>query len=414
MLTAKRIAKLLQQPGRYLDNHVLVLQVINPNNASWLLRYQRADKEHWFGLGPLHTVDLSTARLRAKAARLQLLDGIDPIAAKRERKEAAKRAVVNTITFRAASEDYHRTHRAEWKSVKHSAQWLTSLQTYAYPVLGGLNVRDITKVDILRAIEKIWADKTVTASRVLNRVATVLSWAKERGYREGENPAQWKGALEHALPAPARIAKKENFAALPYAELPEFVATLRRRDGIAARAMLFTILVASRTSETCNALWSEIDFKNKLWTIPAEKMKAGREHRVPLAPQVLALLQALPKEQGNPFVFVGNNTGRGLSTVAMGQMLDRIGRGDITTHGMRSAFSTWAHEQTKHTDHTIEISLAHSVGNEAAKAYLRGDLFAKRRLLMTQWAKFCTTPVRVKGKVEAPTNVVPMKKAVRR
>jgi integrase len=411
MLTAKRIAKLLKRPGRYLDDHGLVLQVINPNNASWLLRYQRAGKERWFGLGPIHTVDLSTARLRAKAARLQLLDGVDPLEAKRERKAAEKQAAVNTISFAAAAETYHRTHLAEWRSVKHAAQWISSLRDYAFPALGHMNVAHITKGDVLRAIEPIWAEKTVTASRTLNRVATVLSWATMRGYRSGDNPAKWEDALEHALPAPAKIAKPENLVAMSYNDVPTLVAQLR--DGLAARALKFTILTAARTGETCGALWSEIDLNNKLWIIPAARMKAGREHRVPLSREVVTLLKSLPREHANEAVFIGGRSGN-LSAAAMGRLLGRMGHRGVTVHGFRSAFSTWAREKTQAASATIEISLAHSVGDKTEQAYARTDLFAKRRQLMQQWARFATTPVKVKGKVETPTNVVPLKKAVRR
>jgi integrase len=415
-LTAKRIAKLLKRPGRYLDGHGLVLQVINPNNCSWLLRYQRAGRERWLGLGPLHTVGLADARIRAKAARLQLLDGVDPLVAKRDAKEAAKLAAARTISFREAAETYHRTHEGEWRSAKHARQWIGSLRVYAYPVLGNMSVAAIGKGDVLRAIEPVWADKTTTAARTLNRVETVLSWATVRGYREGENPARWRGHLEHALPAPRKIAKPQNFAALPYAEVPAFMAELRQRDGIAAKAMQFTILCAVRSGETRGALWSEIDFKNRLWVIPAAKMKAGREHRVPLSAPVTALLQALPRERDNPFVFIGARA-RGLSAAALGRMLNRMGRSDITTHGMRSAFSTWAHERTKHANHTIEISLAHAVGDKTSQAYARSDLLAKRRQLMTAWAKFCTPPAKIKGKdkakAEDKSNIVTLQ-AVRR
>jgi integrase len=415
VLTAKRIAKLLQRPGRYLDAHGLVLQVKNPDNASWLLRYQRNGRERWYGLGPLHTVGLADARLRAKVARLQLLDGIDPVEAKRQAKEAAKLAVARTISFREAAETYHRTHEAEWRSVKHSQQWIGSLRAYAYPVLGSMNVADINKGDVLRAVERIWADKTVTASRTLNRIATVLSWATVRGYRTGDNPAKWDGHLEHALPAPTKIAKTKNYPALPYADVPAFVAELRARDGIAAKAMEFTILCAARSGETCGALWSEIDLKNRLWIIPAERMKAGREHRVALSREAIALLKALPREKDNEFVFIGMSSGRGLSSAALGHVLQRMGRSGITIHGFRSAFSTWARERTQHANHTIEISLAHAVGDKTSQAYSRGDLLAKRRQLMQAWAKFCCSPAkpRAKPKVE-DSNVVALMRAVRR
>jgi integrase len=411
-LTAKRIARLLKRPGRYLDGHGLVLQVVNPNNASWLLRYQRDGRERWMGLGPLHTVGLADARIRARTARLQLLDGIDPLKAKKDAKEAAKLAAARTLTFTEAAETYFRTHEAEWRSVKHAQQWIGSLRTYAYPVLGRMDVAAITKMDVLRVVEPLWADKTVTADRTRNRIETVLNWCIVRGHREGENPARWRGYLEHALPAPSRIAKPQNLAALPYVELPEFMKALRQRDGVAARALEFTVLTAARTGETRGAQWSEIDIKNRLWTIPAERMKAGREHRVSLSPQVIALLQALPKEKDNPFVFIGARAG-GLSHPSLGRVLNRMGRSDITTHGFRSAFSTWAHERTKHSNHTIEICLAHSVGNKTEKSYQRGDLLAKRRQLMQAWAKLCCSPPKIKGKdkpkAEDKSNIVTLR-----
>jgi len=412
-LTAKRIAKLLKRPGRHLDAHGLVLQVINPNNASWLLRYQRDGRERWLGLGPLHTVGLADARVRAKAARLQLLDGIDPIQAKKDKKEAAKLAAARSITFREAAETYHRTHEGEWRSAKHSMQWIGSLRVYAYPVLGNMSVADISKGDVLRAIEPHWAGKTVTADRVRNRIESVLDWAIAREYRKDENPARWRGFLEHALPAPSKIAKPQNFAALDYRSLPEFMGELCRRDGIAARAMAFTILCAVRSGETCGAQWSEIDLKNRLWTIPGNRMKAGREHRVPLSPQVVALLQALPRERDNPFVFIGTRAG-GLSHAALGRVLGRMGRSNITVHGMRSAFSTWAHERTKHGNNVIEISLAHAVGDKTSQAYQRGDLLAKRRQLMAAWTKFCTSAPKIKDKPKTEDSNVVSLRAVRR
>lgn len=408
-LTAKRVARLLKEkPGRHHDGHGLHLQITSPTNASWLLRYQRHGREHWLGLGPVHTVSLADARVRAKAARLQLLDNIDPLEAKHAAKAAAKIAAARKLTFREAAEQYHKQNLSSWRSVQHAQQWLVSLQTYAYPAIGYMDVATIYTPDVLRVVEPIWHDKTVTADRVRNRIESVIDWAVVRGHRPpGTNPAAWKNHLDQVLPAVKKVAKVQHHPALAYAEVPAFMQALRLQEGVAAKALEFTVLTAARSGEVLGAKWDEIDLTNKVWTVPASRMKREREHRVPLAPAAIKLLRNGAREDGNAHVFIGAKAGAGLSGMAFFRLLKRMGRGDITTHGMRAAFSTWASEQTAHASATIEVSLAHSVGNETEKAYKRGDMIAKRKQLMEAWAKFCASkPVAAKS-----DNVVPIRGA---
>ena len=277
------------------------------------------------------------------------------------------------------------------------------MKMYAYPALGKLPVAAIDKALVLKAIEPIWYTKTETASRVRGRIEAVLDFAKTRGYRTGENPATWDGNLVHALPARNTIAKVQHHAALPFAELPDFMAQLAAREGIAARALEFAILNASRTGEVICSRWSEIDLDAKLWTIPAGRMKAKKEHRVPLTGRSLEILKALPRE--GDFVFPGGRKGVSISNMAMAEVLKRMGWFDITVHGFRSTFRDWAAERTNYPNHVVEMALAHVVGNKVEAAYRRGDLFAKRARLMGDWAKYCMTrPVET-----AASNVMPIR-----
>jgi integrase len=407
-LTAKRVARLLRKkPGRHHDGHGLHLQITSPTNASWLLRYQRHGKEHWLGLGPVHTVGLADARMRAKAARLQLLDGIDPLQAKRDAKAAAKLTDARRLTFVEAAEQYHKQHLGGWRSVQHAQQWLASLATHAFPVIGYMDVATISTPDVLRVVEPIWQTLTVTADRVRNRIESIIDWTVVRGHRPpGTNPARWKGHLDEVLLAVKTVSKPQHFAALAYVELPLFMQALRSRQGVATRAMEFAILTAARSGEVLGAKWEEIDLGKRVWVVPAERMKAGKEHHVPLAPQAIELLRALPHEEGNEFVFIGAKAGAGLSVTALFRLLQRTGHDDVTVHGFRSAFSDWAHETTAHSNHSIEISLAHAVGNEVEKAYRRGDMFNKRKKLMAAWADYCCSPP---AKQKRSADVVPIR-----
>jgi integrase len=390
-LTSKRVAKLVRHAtGRFHDGHGLYLQVFHRNSASWILRYVRHGREHMLGLGPIHVVGLAEARQRARAARLQLLDGIDPIADRQAHQLAAKVAAAKMITFASCAEQYQTAHEGQWRSRKHREQFIGTLRQYAFPVFGTLPVAAVDTGLVLRALEPLWGAKTETARRLRGRIERVLDWATVRNYRAGDNPARWKGHLSEALPARTQ-AQVPHLAALPYGEIAEFMAALRAQHGTGARALEFTILTAARSGEVLGAKWSEIDFANRTWTVPAERMKAAREHRVPLADAAITLLQSLPSEDGNDFVFVGGR-GAGLSGMAMPHWLKRL-RPDVTVHGFRSSFRDWASEQTSFPPEVCEQALAHTISNAVERAYRRGDLFEKRRRLMDEWGRYCARPV---------------------
>ncbi|CAJ0869778.1 hypothetical protein AMST5_02168 [freshwater sediment metagenome] len=403
-LSEKKVATLRKTKGRYADGAGLYLQVMNPpHNASWLFRYERDGKERWMGLGPLHTFDLKEARERARAIRQQLHDGKDPVEAKREARAAEALEAAQTITFAEAAERYFEAHEKKWTNAKSRAQFLSTLKAYAYPIIGALPVAKIDTGLVLRVIEPIWVEKTATADRVRGRIETVLGWAAIRGYRAGDNPARWKGHLSEALPASAEVRQGKHHPALPYAGIAPFMAELKKQEGVAARALEFTILTAARSGEALGARWDEIDLEARRWTVPASRMKAGREHRVPLSDQVVALLKGLHREEGNPHLFVGAKKGASLSWAGMPKTLKRMGRTDITVHGFRSTFRDWAAEKTHHENHVIEMALAHAVGSAVEKAYKRGDLYAKRAALMEDWARYCAG--------ETTGKVVPLRRA---
>lgn len=395
-LTAKRVEKLKSKPGRHRDQHGLYLQVISRTNISWVLRFQRNGRERWHGLGPLHTFGLAEARERARKARQQIFDGNDPIEAKAAARAAKALADAKLLTFEAAANQYFAQHEAKWRSARHRQQFINSLRRYAFPIIGKLPVAAIDVGLVLKTVEPIWPDIPETANRVRSRIEMILDWSKVRGYRTGDNPAKWE-LIGKVLPARSAVAKTMHHPALPYADAATFVAALRRRDGIAARALEFTILTAARTGETIGAVWDEIDLDAKMWTIPAGRIKGGREHRVPLSDRAVEILRALPTEKDNQHVFVGSQTGGGLSSAAFGATLRRMGRNDITVHGFRSTFSDWAHERSAFPNHVIELSLAHAVGNAVERAYRRGDLLDKRRQLMDAWARFIAMPPVVTG-----------------
>jgi integrase len=388
-LTQKRIEK-LTAPGRHGDGHGLYLQVQSRTNKSWLFRYTFNRRERFMGLGPLHTIELEEARERARQARKALLDGADPLAVRSA--EAAQRALeaARTITFEAAANAYYESHEASWKNAKHRQQFLNTLKTYVFPKIGPLPVADIDTGLVLKCIEPIWQGKTETANRTRGRIEAVLDWATVRGYRKADNPARWRGHLSEVLPARGKIQKTNHHAALPIGEVQAFMTALREQQGVAARALEFTILTAARTGETIGARWFEIDFANATWTVPAGRMKASKKHRVPLSKPTLQLLRDVSREKNYPYIFIGPYKS-GLSNMAMAATLRRMGRNDITVHGFRSTFRTWAGERTAHPVHVIEQALAHSIGSKVEQAYSRGDLFRKRARLMAHWGSYCTT-----------------------
>ena len=320
--------------------------------------------------------------------RLQLLDGIDPIDARR----AERAKATQVVTFKAAAEAYNALHEQKWRNAKHRKQFLASLACYAYPVLGDMTVSTIDTAAVLRVVEPIWLSKTETANRVRGRIESVLDWATVRGHRSGDNPARWKGHLAGVLPAPGAVAQRKHYPALPWAQIAAFMAELRTREGVAARALEFTILTAARTGEVVGARWSEIDLETRTWVIPAARMKSRREHRVPLSPRAIELLSGLYREDGNSHLFIGERTRAGLGNMAMPDVLQQMKQSDVTVHGFRSTFRDWAAESTAYPNHVVEQALAHTISNAVEAAYRRGDLFEKRRHLMNDWAAFCERP----------------------
>jgi integrase len=379
----------LKSPGRYGDGQGLCLQITPSGAKSWLLRFERNGRERWMGLGPLHTVSLKDARERARKARQQLLDGVDPIEARRSERTKAALETTKAVTFQEAGTAYFDAHQAKWRNAKHRNQFISTLKEYVFPKIGKLAVADIDIGSVLSVLEPIWHTKTETASRVRSRIEAILDWATVRKLRDGDNPARWKGNLQHVLPPRARLAKPAHHAALPYTEIPAFTALLRKREGVAARALEFIILTAARTGEVVGAQWDEIDLTTRTWVVPGNRMKAGREHRVALSDEAVEILKALPREKNNPYVFIGPRAG-GLSNMAMAAVLRRMDRLDITVHGFRSTFRDWAAESTAFPNHVVEMALAHTVGNKVEAAYRRGDLLVKRQRLAADWAKFCS------------------------
>ncbi len=405
-MAARKIGKLSPvgvrnetKPGVYGDGAGLYLNVGPTGGKSWLFRFMRNGTAREMGLGPVHTIGLAEARERAKAARKLLLDGIDPLDARRaERTRKAAEAAAEAatmVTFRMAAAGYIRDNKAAWRNAKHAAQWPATLESEVYPMIGNLAVSDVTTGHVTRILTPIWNIKPETASRVRGRIETVLDYAKVHGWRNGENPARWKGHLDNVLPRRGKVAKVAHHAALPWAEVGAFVAELEKRPGVAALAFRFTILTAARTGEAIGAWWSEIDLQAALWTVPPSRMKGGIEHRVPLSAGALDVLReaaTLRHTEPDSPVFPGGSNGTstvGLSDAAMLWVLRRMQRSDLTVHGFRSTFRDWASETTSYQREVVEAALAHAVGDKTEAAYRRGDLFEKRRRLMEDWAAFC-------------------------
>jgi integrase len=394
MLSTTKI-NALRERGFYADGGGLYLQVAPGGSKSWVFRFKESGKARDMGLGPLHTIPLSIAREKATDCRRLRLDGVDPIEKRRAERAALQSAQAKVMTFDECAEAYLADNQASWRNPKHRQQWKNTLATYASPIIGALPVQTIDTGHVTKILRPIWQEKPETASRVRGRIETVLAWATVHGHRTGDNPARWKGHLEEAFPAKGKVRKVKHHAALPYADMGAFMADLKDREGAAALALQFTILTAARTSETLKAEWSELDLAEKVWTVPAERMKAEREHRVPLSPAALAILQGLPKR--GKYLFAGDNAKKPLSEMSMLMLLRRMGR-DVTAHGFRSTFKDWARESTSFPNEVSEAALAHVNGDKVEAAYARGDLFEKRRKLMDAWASFCTAPAR-KGNV---------------
>ena len=392
-LTALQVQK-LKVPGYHADGAGLHLCVKASGGKSWIFRYRFGGKEREMGLGPLHTFSLADARDRALEQRKLIAQGIDPIEQKRALETQRKLTDASVISFDLAAEKFIASHRAGWKNAKHAEQWASTLKTYASPVFGTSPVSEIDTQLVMRVLEPIWTTKTETASRVRGRVEKIWGWAKTQGYCSGDNPAAWRGHLENLLSAPKKTKNVEHHAALPWREIPAFMQEVRAMPGTASLAMELIVLTACRTSEGIEATWQEFDLSQRMWTIPAARMKSGREHVVPLSGGALEVLQrARTADTESAFVFPGGKPGKPLSNMAALALLKRMDRAGITTHGFRSSFRDWAGESTSHSREVIEHALAHQIADKAEAAYARGTLLDKRRLLMADWATYCANPV---------------------
>lgn len=393
--------------GRHSDGNGLYLQVIKSGSGysrTWLFQYVSplTGKVRQKGLGPLTTVGLSEARGIAGDMCRLVKKRIDPIATEREKTRKDRAASDAKVTFEKVARDYVAAHRSSWRNKIHASQWLTSLERYAFDKIGKLDISEVTKRHVIAILEPHWDDKTETMSRVQGRISNVFDAAVARDYRT-DNPAHWT-VLKHLLPSPRTLKRlrAKHHAAMLVDEVPAFMTKLRGNESMSARALEFTVLTVARTNETIGATWKEIDLDAKMWTIPGTRMKAGREHRVPLSDRAVQILRRLPRVNGNNYVFVGPSANGGLSRMAMYALVQGMRKG-VTTHGFRSSFRDWAEERTAFPASVIEMALAHVQQDKTVAAYLRSQLWEKRKKLAAEWSKFCATSVAAKG-----DNVVPL------
>ena len=408
------------KPGAHADGGNLYLRVADAGAGKWTLRYTVGGKSREMGLGPYDAdgeagLTLAQAREAAEEPRATLRAGLDPIA-ERDRKAAEAKAEADRIaaqaeakrrTFADVATLYTAAHSAGWRNAKHRAQWTSTLATYAEPHIGTMPVDEIGTDHVLAILNQIWTAKPETASRVRGRIEAVIDYAMARGWRDTANPARWRGHLANLLPSRSKVRRVKHHAALPWQDIGGFMGTLRKQGGTAARALEFAILTATRTGETLGARWSEIDMGAAVWMVPGERMKAGREHRVPLSDAALAVLATmapLRPEEGDGYVFPGAAEGKPLSSMAMLMLLRRMKRSDLTAHGFRSTFRDWTEEATSTPHAVAEAALAHTIGDKVEAAYRRGDLFAKRAHLMAEWASYC-------AKAPAEVHALPVARA---
>lgn len=433
-LSALQVAK-LNKPGLYGDGGGLTLQITTRLSKSWLFRYMRDGKAYGMGLGPVHTVTLAEARVKALEARKLLLDGKNPLEVKKQQRTAAALERARMMTFDQCATAYIAAHKSSWKNAKHVAQWSNTIDTYASPIFGTYPVAEVDTALVVKCLSPIWEGKNETASRLRGRIEAVLGWATTSGYRTGENPARWKGHLENLLASINKTARVKNHPSLPWSQIGKFMVALKAREGTAARAVELAILTACRSGEVRGARWSEFDLESKVWTIPAVRMKAGREHQVPLSNEAIAVLEKLRNQpvivsqpvQADPVVFTGTK-GQELSDMSLTAVLRRMNGetekptwsdangGGVTVHGFRSTFRMWAAENTNYPREVAEHALAHQLPDTVERAYQRGTQFAKRKALMKDWASFCfgttTQPVAIDTKnalqspLQAPTTSV--------
>lgn len=396
ILTVKTVEH-KKTPGYYADGGNLYLRVSKTFKKTWAFIYKRDGKRTEIGLGSVDDITLAEARIKrdgdatngVRGLNELLRSGIDPLFEKQRLANEDKAQRAKFMTFQQCADAYIGAHKAGWKNPKHIQQWENTLSQYAFPVFGDLDVKAIDTGLITKCLEPIWLTKNETAGRVRGRIESILDWATVHEYREGVNPARWRGHLDKLLAKQSKVQKTEHHKALPYMEINAFIGQLHRQDGIAAKCLEFTILTAARTGETIGATWDEIDLDAKIWTIPAVRMKAEREHRVPLSSHALNILNEMAAMRLNDYVFPGNK--KGLSNMAMLSVLKRMERTDITVHGFRSTFRDWAAESTAYPGEVVEMALAHAIKNLTEAAYRRGDLLEKRTRLMDEWARYCKT-----------------------
>jgi len=407
----------LSVPGVYSTTEKgLYFRVTDTGAKHWIYRFMLAGRARWMGLGSYPDVPLaggieSDGRTikgacdLATEARRKTRAGIDPIGERAAVKISERVRAAKSITFQECADAYIEAKRAEWKNPKHVNQWTNTLATYCGPVFGKLPVSEVDTALIMKALQPIWTTKTETADRVRGRIEAVLGWATVSGFREGDNPARWKKHLSELLPSPGKVTPTVHHAALPFTEVGAFMAKLREQEGTGASALEFAILTACRSGEVRGAVWAEIDLDGCMWVIPGERMKAKKEHRVPLSKAAKKVLERMQAERRGDLVFPGRDEGRPISDMTMSAVLRRMKRGDLTTHGFRSTFRDWVSESTAYPRDVAEMALAHTIGDKVEAAYRRGDLFAKRVRMMDDWAKYCAT-------VQSDTaNVVPLKKS---
>ena len=397
-LSAVQVAR-IKKPGLYAVGGVpgLQLQVRESSGPhpmrSWILRALVGVKRRDIGLGGYPAVSLARAREGAQEARAKVRKGIDPVAERRAAREALIEAQLKAISFEEAARRAYRARAEEFRNAKHTTNWIRSLEMYAFPIIGKLPIAQITTAHVQQVLEPIWRNKTETASRVRQRIESVLNWATVSKFRTGDNPARWAGNLKELMPAPGKIYKPVHHAALPWQGVPDFMAKLREREGNSARALEFAILTAARSGEVRGATWAEIDLDHAggaMWTIPAGRMKAGRKHEVPLSPDAVALLRALPEGDGDDYVFPAPKGGM-LSDMSLSAVVRKM-KAPAVPHGFRSSFKDWSRNETRYADEVSELALAH-VNNDATRAaYARDGLLKQRRELLRQWAKYCATP----------------------
>jgi len=393
----------LSDPGMHAVGGVagLQLQIGGPSQKSWILRTTVAGKRRDLGLGSYPEIGVARARERALEAKDQARKGQDPILVKKAAKAAAKAARDTAMPFSTAADKYIASHEKAWRNAKHVDQWRNTITTYANPIIGSVLVRDITTAHVVRVLEPIWTDKHETASRLRGRIESILDWGRVRGLRTGDNPAKWRGCLDHLLPNISRTKRIQHHPAIPVGEVGAFMADLRKIPGASARCLEFVALTAARSGEARGALWSEIDMDLKLWSIPAGRMKSGRPHRVPLNDQAIALLKGL--ERSGELIFP-NPKGASLSDMALTAVMRRMGQ-EAVPHGLRSTFRDWCGERMNYPRDVVEQALAHGLESRVEAAYYRSDLFQKRIRLMRDWGAFL-------GKVETEAqNVIPLQKA---